>query len=148
MRFPIPQITIFVLVLHTALGCCWHHAHDCIAGCSDATTAVEHACPCESHEHDEHAPSEDDHRGEGKRCEGDHHRHEHDCEGDHCTFVRSGRSSEERGERSFDTTFLALDDSAQEPSLISARSPQALDQPASNSGPPLRSHLLLGILLI
>jgi hypothetical protein len=32
--------------------------------------------------------------------------------------------------------------------LISARSPQALDQPASNCGPPLRSHLLLGVLLI
>ena len=147
MRLPVPQITIVLLLIHTALGCCWHHAHECIAGCCDSQPVVENVCPCGSHEHEEQPSSQEPHEDD-MHTEGDHDRHEHDCDGEHCTFVRSDRSPEECGEGSIDATFLSWDASLQEGNRICAPFRPALDYPTSHSGPPVRSHLLLGVLLI
>ena len=148
MHFAVSQIMIIVLLIHSALGCCLYHAHQCNGNCSDSSTAIATVCPCESHPHEEHALLQSQH-DVSTHSEGDHHRHEHDCDGDHCTFVRSDRSPEECGERSIDATFLSWDASLQEGSPICAQFPGALDcRPTSDSGPPVRSHLLLSVLLI
>ncbi len=147
MQSAVSQIMIIVLLVHAALGCCWHHAHECVSGCCDLPTAVVTACPCESHQHAERSASHEP-LDDGMHSEGDNHHREHDCDGDHCTFVRSDRSPKERGERSIGDTSLSWNASAEEGSPIRAQFPLALDCPALDSGPSLRSHLVLGVLLI
>jgi hypothetical protein len=141
MQFAVSQIMIVMLLIHSALGCCLHHAHVCNVNCGDASTAIATVCPCESHQHEEHKKQQDDASSEGEH-------HHDDCDGDHCTFVRSDRSSEECGNRLAVATFLFWDASLQEGDRVCARFSQAIDRSTSDSRPPVRSHLLLSILLI
>jgi hypothetical protein len=60
------NITALLLAAHMMLGCCWHHAHTCAAGCGQEyskadnqhdTTAKSHDC-CGDHQSDgqKHGP--------------------------------------------------------------------------------------------
>ena len=147
MRFPVPQVMIIVLLIHTALGCCWHHAHQCATSCCDSPPAVVKACPCQTHQAQDRILSHE-HHDKNERPEGDHHRHEHNCDGDQCTFLRSEQSSEKWVERSLDVAFLSWDPSLREDSPIRPPCTGAADNPTLACAPPIRSHLLLSVLLI
>lgn len=147
MQFPVSHITILVLVIHTAVGCCWHHAHECVTSCCDSPPVLAKGCPCETHQSEAHTRSHEQ-LDKGEQPEGGRHRHEQDCDGDHCTFMRSERSSEECGEPSLDSTVLTWDASVQEDSLIRPQFVGVPDCPTSGPAPPIRSHLLLRVLLI
>jgi len=147
MRFPVSQLTIFVMLVHAALGCCLHHAHECEAGCGDSAVALGNECACESHEHEEHAGLLEQ-TGDGIHSEGEHHRHDHDCDGIHCTFVRSDRSLYDYSGRLAGAAPFYWDVSLQSGNLNSARVFHALDCPCPDSGLPVRSHLLFSVLLI
>ncbi|MEO8498056.1 MAG: hypothetical protein ABI614_23570, partial [Planctomycetota bacterium] len=82
MRFPLPQITTFLLLVHMAFGCCGHHAHACEVDCCSEPAAIAEACACDTHQND--GPAED--------SEGGDHGERHHCAGDHCTFVSSQSS--------------------------------------------------------
>ena len=141
MRFPVPQVMIIVLLIHTALGCCWHHAHQCATNCCDSPPAVVQACPCHTHQTPDRTLSHE-------RPEGDHHRHEHNCDGDRCTFLRSEQSSEECVGRSLDVAFVFWDTSLGADSSIRPPCTGISNNPSSGCAPPIRSHLLLSVLLI
>ena len=147
MQFAVSQIMIMVLLIHSALGCCLHHSHTCNVNCGDSSTAIATACPCESHQLEEHALLEEQHN-ECTHSAGEHHRHEHDCDGDHCTFVRSDQSREQCGKCSFDVPFFSWDASLQEGNRMGVRFSRVPGSLTSNSSPSVRSHLLLSILLI
>jgi hypothetical protein len=147
MRFPVPQLAILVLLVHTALGCCLHFAHECEAGCGESVVAPANECPCESPDHEDHSGLQKQ-PGDGIHSEGDHHRHERDCDGIHCTFVRSDRSLGDYKGRSADATPLWWGDSLQRGNRIYVPLLRAHDCPSPHSRPAVRSHLLLSVLLI
>jgi hypothetical protein len=66
------------LVLHTVLGCCWHHAHACTQEC--ATT-----CSVESP--DAHEEAACDHDYASSQDDGHQHHSQHDCQGQRCIFL-------------------------------------------------------------
>ncbi|MDA1163743.1 MAG: hypothetical protein O3B13_11630 [Planctomycetota bacterium] len=112
-------LTISAMLLHSILGCCWHHAHACEHGVSVGDCAVEHD---EHHSvvpeaaHDEHEAGDHQncsgvdahaHHGHGNvdhdtplvanedgHRQDDSSRHQHDscpqnCEGGDCSFTQS-----------------------------------------------------------
>lgn len=147
MRFPVPQLAILMLLVHTALGCCSHQAHECEASCGDSVVALANECPDESHEHEDHSGLQKQ-PGDGIHSEGDRHRHERDCDGIHCTFVRSDRSLGDHAGCSVDAAPLWWDASLQPGDRIYVPLLHALDCPSPHFRPAVRSHLLLSVLLI
>ncbi len=136
-----------MLLVHTALGCCLHHSHTCEARCGDSVVAPANACPCESDEHEDHFGLQKQ-PSDGILSEGDHHCHERDCDGIHCTFVRSDRSLGDYSGCSVDAGPLWWDNSLQLGNRIDVLLLHAHDGPSPHSGPAVRSHLLLSVLLI
>ena len=138
MRFPLPQITILLLLVHMAFGCCGHHAHACEIDCCAEPAARAEACACDTHQHD--GPAED--------SEGSDHGEQHHCAGDHCTFVSSQSSPEQIGEFELDVCpleFVVADVSVD---LFRSHFDRSFDQRISLAGISLRTHLALRVLLI
>ncbi|MBI1315063.1 hypothetical protein GC176_27545 [bacterium] len=93
-------LTVSVMLLHSILGCCSHHAHACEHGHAVENCAAWHdgnegeiAC----HGHQRHHGDEPDHglaaHDDGH---GDHESHEcphgpcgHECQGGNCTYTQS-----------------------------------------------------------
>ncbi len=152
MRFPVPQISICVLLVHLLVGCCWHHAHTCDVNCCNQPAATARACACSSHQTAERHGDDAREHGHGStpaESEGDSHPHR--CAGGHCTFLRSQRLAEQ--EADYYSHPLPCDPA----SLTSfdvqgmiAQSTQAftLANQICEDGPPIRRHLLLNILVI
>jgi hypothetical protein len=73
------SLTIAMLLAHSALGCCWHHGHGCLAGCeamANGHAAVELAellAQGADPTHDE---------------AGHQHRGPHECQGGRCAALR------------------------------------------------------------
>ena len=74
VRFPLPQFTTFLLVMHMAFGCCMHHAHACEVNCCSEPAVSAEACPCGTHRDEELAEVSQD--GVGHDAEGDGHDHD------------------------------------------------------------------------
>ena len=146
VRFPLPQFTTFMLVMHMAIGCCMHHAHACEVNCCSEPAAAAEACGCGTHRHDEMAAVSHDEVGDD--AEGDGHGDQHQCTGDHCIFIHSQPAPGQVGE--FVADHCPLEIVATEDNAVSFRSQldRSLDQPLSVAGASLRTHLALHVLLI
>ena len=52
----IVSVTLLPMLVHSIIGCCWHHAHvDCIFNCMHSTTeanSTQAAHKCHGHQHD------------------------------------------------------------------------------------------------
>ncbi|MCB9925312.1 MAG: hypothetical protein H6822_24250 [Planctomycetaceae bacterium] len=145
VRFPLPQFTTFLLVMHMAFGCCMHHAHACEVNCCSEPAVSAEACPCGTHRDEELAEVSQD--GVGHDAEGDGH-DQHQCAGDHCTFLHGQPTPDEVGE--FVADHCPLEIAATDGNAVSVRShlDRSLDQPLSVAGASLRTHLALHVLLI
>jgi len=144
VRFPLPQITTFLLVVHMAFGCCVHHGHACETNCCSAPAAAAKKCPCGTHRDDsvkaESMPGVDDFAGAG-----DHHERHHCTDAD-CTFVHSQPTADEIYEIAADV--CPLDVVAANDDSFQSELDRRLDQPHVIAGISLRTHLALCILLI
>ena len=145
VQFAVPHITTILLVLHLAMGCCLHHAHQCVAYCCDAPGPVAEACPCDSHS--DHEEDHDATLAELASDAGGHQpSHQHRCEGDQCTFLRStGPVLGEMGEMQLSLNALDV-----LPLSVGAgcESHDARREAGASLRSPLRAHLLFSILLI
>ena len=146
VRFPLPQFTTFLLVMHMAIGCCMHHAHACEVNCCSEPAASAGACACGTHRHNEMA--EVSQEGVGHDAEGDGHGDQHQCAGDHCTFLHGQPAPDEVGE--FVADHCPLEIVAADGNAVSFRAhlDRSRDQPLSVAGASLRTHLALHVLLI
>lgn len=147
MQFPIPQITILMLLVHLGVGCCWHHGHTCPVNCYDLPAATADACPCGVQNHGAYASSN------GLRCNdapvlGDRGHREHPCDGGRCVFVRTDDSPDQLA--LFANPLCPMD--VVSPHQDLARGHRRLEAAADGSVcfacPSLRLHLLLQVLLI
>lgn len=127
-------VTALSLLAHMLLGCCWHHEHPCVAPSAEVaaigtTAEAGHACEC-SHHHGAEEPAAPEH-------------HQSPCDENRCLteFRDSGPN-------------LGLDEAL--PTMVGElvgeydRDAPSLapDLLVWDVDPPLRTHLLLQILLI
>jgi hypothetical protein len=147
MVCPIPHITTLALLVHLALGCCWHHRHTCVpAQAKDDVVAVGGGC-----RHHHHGKPSDE---ECDALAGDHDGHSHRCDGDRCHFVRSDvlQRPGGGGER-VDSVPPASPFPFSSACLANLCRPNLhgfghSDRRVADIGLPVRAHLLLGVLLI
>jgi hypothetical protein len=152
VRFPVPQISICVLLVHVVLGCCWHHAHTCDMDCCAQPAPLAEACACGvHHERDLDSQVAHKHGQENSPSEEGRHSQPHQCAGGHCTFLRSQRLAELQSELYSNPLLFDTDPSTSyDVTSAMAQSSQAfsLADRLSVEGPPIRRHLLLHILVI
>jgi len=130
MQAYLNSLTAALLFIHTAFGCCWHHAHACGKECS---LSVRPASCCHHHQH----------RGDSKQPERPC-KCKVECEGT-CTYIVPQKVTIEAPQS------IAMDLLAVLPSLAA----RALETTASHEAgcplpdlvPPLRTHLLHQVLL-
>ena len=153
MRLPIPQITIFVLVLHMGLGCCWHHAHQGSAVCCQAEGLAPEAvasAPCGLHAHvgldHQHATHDDGTAPTPSQPQ----RHDEPCPEGPCVFARLSQS----WQPVLDSTDETIAPAGIDPFLADVQNLATLSidpRPRRwrcNTRPPLRTHLVLQVLQI
>jgi hypothetical protein len=136
MQFSVPHITALTLLAHLLFGCCWHPCHDSAQEvCETSSQLVAHGESACGHDHGQ-LPAE-----EGQLPAKRH------CDGDQCSFVRTDSSP---SHSDFQCDLCQLD---------VARLPVGCEQAEVNGlraqagadhdvGPPLRTNLLCGVLLI
>jgi hypothetical protein len=126
------------LLLHAALGCCWHHEHS--PTCCEPLHIVPVAIAgCHQHDCIDHCDADHD-QPSPTPCDGDSH-----CPGD-CNYLAVQKSQLDQVQISLPLDFAA----------ISAPPSHAADCTAHNlaqlyeldTGPPQRLHLALQVLLI
>lgn len=124
-------LTIVAVAVHAVVGCRIHHAH---AGgsASDASAAMEAACPCERHGHS--------HQDEPAEPHGNHGT----CDEGRCMFLRPEKAGGKQ----------LLSDVDGLPRLVSLATPPQAGQSRtatlgpSRPGPLIPRHLLLQVFLI
>lgn len=139
--------TVLTMLLHSALGCCWHHEHAC------CWTAVcdGHARAAQEDGHDHHGSCSHDQSAERESTpsdgKGKQSPHRQRCEGDTCVYVRSDDVQKiELPLRPCGHWLALLTKSAE--SYTGAGFSRLAVENYSATGPPLRTHLLYQILLI
>jgi hypothetical protein len=132
MRALVSNLACLMLAAHLMLGCCWHHAHAC-------ETACPHACQSghlnghsneADHDHDQHAPP----------AEGDDH-----CQGERCSFLVVAKVRLDSGCGAASPVALLAETSSQ---VYADLAWLQLAADRTDSGPPLRLHLLHRVLRI
>ena len=140
-------ITAVVLthLWHVVAGCCWHHAPACASSCCEARPAAVDACPCGDHRN-----TESDQVAGQPAHDGPQHRdeHQHDCAGAHCTFLRFESSRGHHGALPFDVLPLEIPHSVSDANRVQHGLVLGPHDHRIHVGRPLRTHLLLGVLLI
>ena len=131
MNRPFVLMTAAVLLAHSLVGCCWHHAHASAGGVARACAHDEH-----EHGHDDGAPQD----------ESDHEHQSTICQEGNCVFVRGD------GPVPIDqSSILAIDCFVVQASAITQaelRIVRAEYSASQDLAPPSRLHLLHQILLI
>lgn len=148
MTFPVPQLTTLVLLAHSLLGCCWHHAHACADECCPTPAPTAAACLCNEHQHPHCQPDPEDggqHPDHGPFPH-QHHDADHACQASRCTFLRTEVSP--RLVQAELASLLPLDSWRTIETPLPPLFRLEVDEPATLSAPPLRAHLLFGVLLI
>jgi hypothetical protein len=146
MHFPIPQVTTLVLLAHSLLGCCWHHAHACAEACCADPAPMAASCACHSHPREQ----------VGEQVEGRRHsdgapsqngQDDHQCQGQRCTYTRTKSAAVPDPPRADGFRVVIAEGShpASVNDLRSAWRPASVDVV---SEPPLRAHLRFCVLLI
>ena len=133
MRQLASMTSLIAFLLHVLLGCCTHHAHAAqpVEGAQRSEVVCHHAChhsqPPDSQPHqDPNSPDE--------RCD------EADCVFASCAKLELAKDSLEAG-APFDTLSYAS-------ALLLLQANRPLSDSGATWKPPLRSHLLLRVLLI
>lgn len=158
MRFPVPQISISVLVLHLVLGCCWHHGHCYETHNSDQAdrrdngTTIVTACRCSETHHsesrsDSSQPHEDPARSGSDHPSGSQPSESYPCDGEPCSYLRSERITAQHTELCVHA-FERVGGASHHDELILSMQFFAFDIRPSDAGPPVRRHLMLHILVI
>lgn len=145
VQFPIPQITTLALLVHAALGCCWHHGHACVPKGNGATPAV---AVCHGHLHCDSHGHEGEDQSDDTSHPSDDSSHDHQCKGSDCSFLATEISPEQRGELSFDVCPLDWVATAAVSTSLPRQPSFQLDHRDSRCRAPLRAHLLFSVLLI
>lgn len=136
MKFLLHHIVTLTISLHTALGCCFHHAHACEVTCCETPAIVAEACGCDTHEQDNKQ------HGESPRHQ---HGGKHQCQGDACVFANTGRTADELDVALYQVTGISAV-VWQPPQEVTGRRP-ATESWLITTGPPVRAHLLFQVLL-
>lgn len=141
MRSVLSITVAAIIILHSVLGCCWHHAHESKA-CSAVESKVDvaaGACGCRHHGHTAPRPASAPDKGESE------HPDHRPCD-EKCDFVGTGRFEQA------DSTGVRLVESLttiDEPVIVPATLGMQVERIADPvSPPPVRRHLLLRLLLI
>lgn len=125
----IRAIVASLLLAHSILGCCWHHAHECMESLASGSLSVDELAHRQGGAY-------------GERC--DHSDHQHQCLGNRCVFVRGDVS---RISASMVTMTWAFGPELPPTSAIEAlASWRILHERVATV--PLRVHLLHQVLLI
>ena len=138
-------IVAAMTAVHAVFGCCTHHPHACASGECEKPES-KHSCSAHSHHgHDHHGhqhPANESSQDDDKQPADVPH--SHDCQGIACVWYNPDSSSDDLND---------ADDVS--PALPAQIASVRLDGGAHNNAPafidtspPLRSHLLLQVLLI
>jgi hypothetical protein len=148
MQFPIPQITSLMLLVHMGLGCCGHHAHQCVVDCSPVADQTPGSVCGDAivHQHAGSCCEEDRHHERSKHRQPDPHRHL--CEGLRCSFVRSERAPETSGELRLEICPWVTPAALDQVGAIHLGLVRNSAEPPFGERAPLRPHLLFSVLLI
>jgi hypothetical protein len=125
MRALVSNLACLMLAAHLMLGCCWHHAHACETACHLDGHSGE-----ADHDHDRHAPP----------AEGDDH-----CQGERCSFLVVAKVRLDSGSGAASPVGLLAETSSQAYADLAWLH---LSVDRTDSGPPLRLHLLHRVLRI
>lgn len=147
VRFPISQITAFMLLIHLGLGCCWHHAHTCTVNYCESPAQVQAPCGCDAHAHNEPEHNRAQ-RGDDTPSRNDDNPHRHSCDGDRCWFVRSDPSPKQKSGPSFDLCSFDVIMLPTKSELFHSRQTYCQDPLGRHTAPPVRAHLLFSVQLI
>lgn len=147
MRFAIPQFATVVLLIHVGLGCCWHHAHACMTRDGESHPRTE-LCGCTASNDDVQHECRSQGLANGSSTPGEHGGHEHECEGDHCSFVSSKPTSEQVAECDADAVSIPATLTQRDGLLRHHAAFRNAALTGSHLPSTLRTHLLLGVLLI
>ncbi len=145
MQFSVPHITALMLLSHLLFGCCWHHDHSTAHAENATDLRTSSTISATNHAHCHH------HKGcdEPSDVPGDEdnlpaQRH---CSSDQCSFVRTDSSPSQADSRRelclLDVTCLAVENGQLD---IQCACPYV--DTFHDIGPPVRTHLLCGVLLI
>jgi len=140
VRFPIPHITAIILLAHVGLGCYWHHSHVCNVHLCDSASSATEICCDHTHGHFDEGHGHHDHSLPAP--------HQHQCDIEQCTFLPAEPSPVQRGELGFAPCFRDMERSSIEPQVVHSHLTHGQDPSRHVGGLPLRTHLLLGVLLI
>lgn len=131
-----------VVMMHTALGCCVHHAHSCEVDCCDAPAPTAASCPCDGHDHEEEGePAASEFTGNST-----HDRDSHRCEGEACTLAALDRTDSDLDDGSQPVAIVCCVADANVAVRAATTAEHGNPQGAISSAPHL--HLVLSILLI
>lgn len=137
MNTALNLITAAAFFAHMVVGCCWHHPHGAAGHACEAASTHLSATDCGSHGHQHAEHHSDDHEGEVP----------HDaCDGESCVAVSDVQLN-------FDLDASLLSASVATPNVVMAANvllPNGANasQLEIDTGPQLRPHLALQILLI
>lgn len=139
MHFPIPQLATLLLLAHSVLGCCWHHAHACADDCCEEPAPVSVSCACSGHGNDR--PHSDGAPSQNERHDG------HNCQGQRCSFIRVDNSPAAVSLHALGDGMLWITPTPPLP-LGRSRPGHLCFVGQNDSGTSLRAHLVFGVLLI
>jgi hypothetical protein len=138
VRFPTPQITVVLLLVHAGLGCCWHHSHiRTVSACESPAVTIESSCG------DGHSHGQTGHHDHSPPVP-----HQHQCDGERFTFLSPKPPPVQKDELLFAPCFLDTVMFPIKSPLLPSHLTHGQDPSFHVNGPPLRTHLLLGVLLI
>ena len=135
MQKMVHSLTMLLVLYHTLVGCCWHHAHAAVP--SDRAVAEVNATCC-GHSHSDH---------HGSQESGDHsHRDGNGCEQARCVFLIPAADT---GWDVFSSGGHSGVPCAELPHHnVLASNAATSESPPPSGLPPLRLHLVNRILLV
>ena len=81
------SVTLLPMLIHSIIGCCWHHGHSIAGNASHCEFAVTVECHGHPHAHEHHAKDESSRTPTCPLpCE---HEHERGCDEVRCVYVAS-----------------------------------------------------------
>ena len=110
MRSLLFHVATFSVLLHVALGCCWHHSHTWAAhGTAEPSPCPTSVQPCGAACHSVAALSLDPHHGDSDSGHGSDRHDRHRCDDDPCIFARTEQAPQAPDELAQRRSDLGLD---------------------------------------
>ena len=135
MRLFVSNLTAAMLLIHSLIGCCWHHGHACAE--RQETVAI-HADCCHDHDGESH----DDNEAPAR-----HHNCELKCQGV-CTYLPTQKIVIDAQQLLNSIDYVAVVLATANSYSASAASFWERSRVTRASKPPLRLHLLHQVILV